>query len=208
MIDRLCSRQEAAYYSIAYNMALVLNIVIASVHGAVQPWFFAHIRNGNISELRRKSTKLIGGVSALCILAMLLSPAALWILAPGSYGDALRVMPVICMASLFYGEYMLFSNVAASSEKPVYMSIATVIGAVANVGLNLLLIPKYGYVAAGYTTLFCYMLFAGMPYVFSGMIWRRQNGRERVFEGWKLLLISAGSFLVMLLYSLVQGFVG
>lgn len=36
----------------------------------------------------------------------------------------------------------------------------SVLGAILNVFLNYILIPKFGYIAAGYTTLVCYILFA------------------------------------------------
>ena len=43
-------------------------------------------------------------------------------------------------------------------KKTIYVSIGTMVAAVVNIILNYIFIPKYGFVAAGYTTLASYII--------------------------------------------------
>lgn len=66
-------------------------------------------------------------------------------------------------------------------KKTKYIMVASIIGAVLNVILNFALIPVFGYLAAGYTTLFCYLLFALFHGVFMLKIAQEQkNNREHI----------------------------
>ena len=52
---------------------------------------------------------------------------------------------------------------------------ASLIAAAANIALNYVFIGMFGYVAAGYTTLFCYILYAIGHYVVSRRVLRLEN---------------------------------
>ena len=64
------------------------------------------------------------------------------------------------------------------------------IPAVANVGLNLLLMPRFGYLAAGYVTLICYMIYALAHYVFMRKVCKEKLNLKSVYNDKLILLIS------------------
>lgn len=61
--------------------------------------------------------------------------------------------------------YALFVNIEFYFEKTKYVMYVSVLGAALNVFLNWVFITKYGYIAAGYTTVFCYLLFSAGHYL-------------------------------------------
>lgn len=83
--------------------------------------------------------------------------------------------------------------------------VASLIGAVLNIFLNYLFIPKVGYLAAGYTTLICYVIYVIMHYFFMKYIIKKHMNIDAIFDTKLLSIISIFflllSFLLMLLYA-------
>ena len=73
--------------------------------------------------------------------------------------------------------------------------LASVCGALLNLGLNSICIPIWGYYAAGYTTLFCYIAYAGFHYAAMHTILKKNHASTNLYRISVILLESAG-FLV------------
>lgn len=85
----------------------------------------------------------------------------------------------------------------------MFVSVA---GAVLNIALNYVFIQKYGFIAAGYTTVFCYILFAVGHYLLHKLILKQNNIRENVFDSKRILIYSAAVLIFMLLTVLLYRF--
>ena len=92
--------------------------------------------------------------------------------------------------------YQHFVNVEFYFEESRITSAASIGSAILNVILNFALIPKFGYLAAGYTTLFSYILFGIVHYVFMRIICKKNQCPQNIFDIRKMLLIML-LFLVM-----------
>lgn len=82
--------------------------------------------------------------------------------------------------------------------------IASIIGAVLNIILNYIFIPYFGYCAAGYTTLVCYILYVIGHYVFMQNVIKNNIGDIEVYDKKVLILISIvfmiAGFLITITY--------
>ena len=114
-----------------------------------------------------------------CIIISFLSPEIIAILGTNEYSNAAYVIPAAAAGTFMHVLYDLFSNVAFFNKKPIHIMIATLIAAATNVILNYFFINSYGYVAAGYTTLFSYLVLAILHYIIS-----RKLEKEIIFD-WK-----------------------
>lgn len=205
LIDKLCGRAEAAYYGVTYSAAMVLNIIMTSVSSAIQPWFFERIRARDYRDIGRRTNAFLILAAVFAVGVSLFAPEILTILAPGSYRSALGTFPPTAAGVFFNCMYLCFANFESYYEKPFYFSIATATGAVANVALNLMCIPLFGFVAAGYTTMVCYMLFAFMHYRFMRRICRQELDDVRVFDTRFILLLSAATVIASVGVSIMYG---
>lgn len=77
------------------------------------------------------------------------------------------VIPPIVGGVYFQTLYHVFTGVLYYCKKPHYVMYASISSGILNVFLNYIFISKFGYIAAGYTTLVCYALQALMDYVVS-----------------------------------------
>ena len=79
---------------------------------------------------------------------------------------------------------------------------ASAVSAALNILLNYLCIPVFGYVAAGYTTLICYMVYALAHYLIMRRACRECCGGEMPYRTGTLLLITAVFLAVGFLFTL------
>ena len=64
------------------------------------------------------------------------------------------------------------------------------IGAALNVFLNAVFIPRFGFIAAAYTTLICYLVFMVLHYVFSRKVLKEQQIQDPVYDNKTVFLLS------------------
>ena len=182
MIDKLCGRNDVAYYGVTYSAAMVLNIIVLSVSSAIQPWYFEKIKSRDFHSIREKTNRFLMLPAFLSVFVSMFAPEFLSVLAPSSYRAALWIFPSVAASVFFNSMYLCFANFESYYEKPVYFSIATITGAVLNIMLNFIFIPWFGFVAAGYTTLVSYMLFAVMHYIFMRKVCREKLNGIHIFD--------------------------
>ncbi len=205
MIDWYCSKSDVGIYSVAYSLSMVLMMVVTSINQSFAPWTFKAIKRGAIKELKKVSTILSLLVVIPIVVLVLLAPEFIAIIAPEEYAEAVYVVPPVAASCFFIFMYSLFGNIEFYYQKKSYIAIASMVGAALNVGLNLVLIPFFGYIAAAYTTLICYIGFSVAHYIFSRRISMAELGLKTIYEDRKLLIISLGLIGFVLLSSWMYG---
>ena len=104
------------------------------------------------------------------------------IIATSDYIKAIYVIPIVALGVYFTFVYDLFCCVEFYYGATKYVMIASIIGAVFNIILNAIFIPIYGFLAAGYTTLVCYILFMIMHFVFMRRVCAKHNIKDEVYD--------------------------
>ena len=150
---------------------------------------YRKIRDGKPEEISPVTYPLFILVAGLNILTILFAPEIIAIFAPPAYYDAIWIIPPVAMSVFFQFTYVFFGVFEFYFQKTYLVSAATLIGALANIALNYIFIRIFGYYAAGYTTLFCYMLFSAAHYIFMKRIVRNQYGKINVYPFRQFLLI-------------------
>lgn len=156
-ISQFCGEDKTAIYSLAYQYAVLIDIVLNAVGQAWLPWFHDTYATGNLSLIREKIKPLIVLGGMLAVGAVSLAPEAIFILGPEEYQSGVWVVGPVVLGT--YAKYIFqnYEHVELHLKKTWYISAATILAAVLNVFLNYIFIPRYGFIAAAYTTLFCYI---------------------------------------------------
>ena len=89
---------------------------------------------------------------------MLIAPEALLVLGGERYLESKYVIPPVMAGCYFLFIYSMYVNVEQFEKRTKPMAIATFFVALINILTNWKFIQIFGYIAAAYTTLFCYML--------------------------------------------------
>lgn len=207
MISKLCGTTQTAYYSVAYTLATVLQLLNNSISGTMNPWIYKTLKSGDPKRIGKVSNSVLLLLAATNLLVVLAAPELLRILAPESYQEAVWIIPPVTISVFFMFLYNLFATFEYYYEKTGYVMIASASGALLNIILNYIFIPKYGYVAAGYTTLVSYILYALMHYAFLCVLGRKNPPCAGIYSPLIICAIALGliacSALVMLLYDTI-----
>jgi O-antigen/teichoic acid export membrane protein len=77
-----------------------------------------------------------------------------------AYGEAYRVVPLVALAYCLNGVYYCIAPGIHIAEKTRFLTLIVVAGAVLNLGLNFLLIPRWGMMGAAWATAGSFLLVA------------------------------------------------
>ena len=160
MISHMTGTGEAAMYGVAYNLAMILTFVLNAINGSYVPWMYGKIKKGRGIENKQISIVLIilMGLMILCVIWF--APEIILIMAGKKYEAAIYVVAPVAMSLLLLFYCQLFINVEFYYEEKKMLVYGSVGAAILNIVLNYFLIPLFGFVAAGYTTLASYIVFA------------------------------------------------
>ncbi len=204
MIKSMVGSSEAGIYSFVYTVAIVMNIVTTAVASVIVPFTYNALGNKDFKVLKNLVNFILIFVGGLILMFTAIAPEFIKVLATEEYYDAIKLVPVISLSSFFGFLYTVFSNVEFFYEKNKMVAIASVTGAAANILLNLLLIPVFGYYAAGYTTFACYVLFSLVHYAFMKRVCKKELSGAAVYDNKAIWLISiavtGAAFLMLFIY--------
>ena len=162
MITELCSAQDNALYSVAYNVAMIVTLLLTSLNSAYNPWLAQRLINEDYATVRKVGKGYICLFLGLGVGLLLVAPEVLYIMGGAEYVKATPIMIPIGIGCMCQGIYTMFVGLEQFYKKTVGMAIASITAAGLNYALNLWLIPKFGYVAAAYTTLIGYLWLLGV----------------------------------------------
>lgn len=205
MISMIIGDDEAGIYSLAYSLSMIMALFNVALMQTLSPWIYQKIKARRIKDIEPIAYFSLIIVAAVNLILILFAPEAVAIFAPKAYYDAIWIVPPVAMSVFFLYSYDLFAKFAFYFEKTRLIMIASIIGAALNVLLNYIFIRKFGYVAAGYTTLFCYIVYSYAHYLLMNHICEKMCNGERPYNSKKILLITVSflwiGFFLLLTYN-------
>lgn len=196
MINAFCGPSDTGIYSLAYSLAMLMVFFNNSINNTLTPWIYQQLKNKNYTQVKKICTLCCLFVNCINILIMFFAPEAMRLFAPSSYYEAIFVIPPVTSGVFFMFLYGIFVNSEIYYGNNKLVMIASTFGAVLNVVLNYIFIPKYGYQAAAYTTLVGYIVYAILHGIFAKMTFIKNNIHERVYDFKILAIISLCNLLI------------
>jgi O-antigen/teichoic acid export membrane protein len=158
LINKYIGFGATGIYSFAYNMGMIVSLVWASTNKAWVPWFFEQMEKKNITEVKQKMKYYIILFSVIVSILIFVSPELVMLMSSKNFWEGLKLVPIVMVAYFFVFLYSLPVNYEFYLKKTYLISIGTFLSGFINIILNLILIPKYGYIAGAYTTLVSYIV--------------------------------------------------
>lgn len=196
MISRLIGNDKAGIYSVAYSVAMVMQMVGKAIQNAYTPWVYKNILKSK-NDIAPVVNILIIIIGILNFLLICLAPEVISFFGGSTYLEAIYVIPPIISSCYLIFIYSIFCVIEFYFEETKMMMIVSVVGALINFITNAVFIPVYGYYAAGYTTLFsyCYFVIAHF-YVMNHVIKRSGIISTPVYDT-KFILIFSIFFIII-----------
>ena len=199
IIAQMVGKGAAAIYSIAYVVSFMMNIITSAIRNAFLPYTYQSLKGEDYQKLKSNTRFLIIFAAGLCLVTVFFAPELIAIFASKEYADAVWVVPPVAISVFFVFVYNIFINVELYYEKTKATMSVTVVAAIVNIVLNYFFIARWGYFAAGYVTLFCYI---GMSvahfFVYRSIIRKEIPEISDVYDIKSIVVLSIVLLLIML----------
>ena len=202
MISEMVSKSATSFYSVAYTIASLGLIVWTAINGSLIPYTYEKCKAKDFTQLKKIVNSLLVVIATCCFLVILIAPEVIAFFGSSEYKTSVVVVPPIVGGIFFQVHYSLYANVLYYYRKPKWVMTASVTAAVLNIITNYIFIGLFGYIAAGYTTLICYIIQAVIDYFAM-----RKVAGESVYDIKFILALSAVILLVSVFGSFLYSFV-
>lgn len=165
VIDRLVGKSAVAMYGVAYSIGMLIQIFTNAINSAITPWVYGCLKKKDMVEIQSRINALLVFVGVLVCGLVLVCPELVLIFGSAKYSGAIAVIPPVAASVYFIFLYSILSFPEFYYEKTQFLTFASFGAAVLNVILNFIFVKKYGFVAAGYTTLVCYIIYSMGHYI-------------------------------------------
>lgn len=199
MIGKLDGIEEVGLYSMAYSLAMVVQIFILAFNSSWLPIFYDMMKKQLFRAIEKKLLHSVEIVIITAVMATIILDILSPVLLSSRYHSGLDIIPIIISSSVLFHLYLVYANIAFYHHKTWYISFGTLIAGMINIALNYALIPTYGYKIAALTTVISYGVLVIINKITSFIIDEKININAR------LVLYRLGPYLIwIILFVLIK----
>ena len=166
------SQQQVGIYGACAKLAIFLSIFVQAFRLGAEPFFFSHAKSKNAGETYARIMNYFVIAVALIFVALVANIEILKYFIKGKdevqqalYWSGLKIVPVLLFGYVSLGIYMNLSIWYKLSDQTRFGLYISGIGAFLTIILNLIFIPRYGYVASAWISLAAYATMMVLSYV-------------------------------------------
>jgi O-antigen/teichoic acid export membrane protein len=189
-------------YSACYKIGMVMVLFRTAYTLGIEPFFFSHAKNENAPQTYATITKyfVIFG-SFICLGVIVFADVLKLILVNNqSYWSAMNIVPLIVLANFFLGIYTNLSVWYKLIDKTRIGAYISIVGAIATLVLNLLLIPIISYMGSAIATILAYGTMMFISYYMGQKKYPIPYDKKSIFTYLGLAVVLSGiSFYVPIL---------
>ena len=157
---------QVGIYSASYKLAMLIAILLQAYRYAAEPFFFSQMKNQNRNKIYSQIMNVfIAFVCGIFLLVTLNIDIFKYFIQNETYWVGLQVVPILLMANIFLGIYYNQSIRFKLSGKTKFGAYIALFGASLTVLINILYIPKFGYMACAWATLIVYFTQMVISYI-------------------------------------------
>lgn len=190
MIDKMCGTDKAGIYGLAYTVGAMIIIFNQAIMNTFTPYTYQNLKKEKYKDIRNNASFLVVIIAVISILILTVAPEFMAVLGDERYSEGMWVIAPIATSIFFRFVYGLYGCIEFYYEENYFIMVASSICALVNIISNYYFIKLFGYLAAGYTTLGCYILYAFSHYVFSQKVLHKHSKIDVLFNNKLILGIS------------------
>jgi O-antigen/teichoic acid export membrane protein len=147
---------QVGIYGNNYKLAMLITIFTQAYRYAAEPFFFRHAGEKNAPEIQADATKWFTIAATTGMVGVLLFLDLVKYFLGERYFSGLKVVPILLMANVLLGVYYNLSVWYRLKDKTMLGAWISILGAGLTVALNVILVPRIGYVGAAWAALATY----------------------------------------------------
>lgn len=165
--DTATAMGQLGIYNANYKIAIVMVMFIQAFRFAYEPFIFAKAREQGDDKLQSYRDAMMWFVISsmfIFLFVMFYLPFLRYFISP-AYFSGLKVVPVIMIAELFFGIFFNLSLWYKLTDRTVWGAWFSLLGLAVTLGLNILLVPRWGYMGCAWAAFGCYGVMMAASYI-------------------------------------------
>jgi len=144
-------------YGAGYKVGVLMSLFIQMYRFAAEPFFFEKAGSKDAKETYAVTMKYFVITALILFLGINLYPEAIQVLIGEDFRESLIVVPIISMGYLLLGIFINQSIWYKVDDKTIYGAWITLVGVAVTVAVNVIFVPVFGYIAAAWAHVACYL---------------------------------------------------
>lgn len=171
--DKADALAQVGIYGANYKIAVVMVMFIQAFRFAYEPFIFAQ----NKAAGADKNQAFCDAMKYFVIFAMVIFLGVMFYLdilrhfIASAYFSGLKVVPIVMLAEFFFGVFFNLSLWYKLTDRTIWGTWFSLIGLAITLVMNLLFVPRFGYIACAWAAFTCY----GAMMLLSYFIGRRKH---------------------------------
>ena len=183
ILERNVSLSDLGLYNLGYQFGTILIMAANAINMAMAPYIFK-----TIGEDKTKANDRISPVITYYYLILIASSLGIeliikdvvQIMTTPEFHSVYAITYWIVAAQLLSASYYIPANILFVEGKTKYIPLVTIISGTINVGLNLWLVPIYGYMASAWATFIAYLIMLYLVWNFSQRFYKLKYEYKRI----------------------------
>lgn len=167
MISCFCGSSKSGIYSMGHTVGFLALTVMSQIMASWSPWVYRRMEDKEFKTIFDNS-KLIVLVGAYISIGLLtISTELIKIFLTDVYSPCIYIVPTLVVAMFFQFIYIFVYDFQFFNKKAKSIAASSIVAAIFNLITNYIFIPKFGFLAAGFTTLASYFVLLMINYFFT-----------------------------------------
>lgn len=194
MIGALSGEVEMAIFSMASTVMYILYVIEQAIGDAWLPWLFEKLDSKQHQDLQFPWLGILLGTAYMSWGVIMFTPEVVLIFGGAKYAASVYIAAPIITGALFHFFTFSYINIEKFYNSTKTIAIASFLAMIVNIILTYIGIKWFGYQAAAYTYMICYLLIM----IFQAFMVRIITG-EFIISLTNTMGVSAGAILINLL---------
>jgi O-antigen/teichoic acid export membrane protein len=205
IVKALTNDATLGIYQLNYRLGIFMMLIVGMFDYAWRPFFLTHAKDPDAKQLFAKvfTYFALGAMTIFIVVSFFIEDIVRMRFFgrqffPPVYWQGVDIVPWVLLAYVFTGAYVVFLVGVYLEKKTKYLPAVSGVGAVLNVGANLVLIPKLGILGAALSTLLSYVVMA------VGMYFVSQRFYRVTYEWSKVLKIAGTAAILFCVFQILH----
>jgi O-antigen/teichoic acid export membrane protein len=162
LLNYYASSTDVGIYALGYKLAMAAPLLIVTPFMKVWLPFMLNVSQKSHAErvYSKTQTYLMVIMFTLCLPVAVFSQEIVTLLGGSAFKEAYTVIPVVLLSYILYCSTFVSETGIYLKKKTIYKPFIFLVGTIINIGLNVLLIPSFGFLGAAWATLGAFVAIA------------------------------------------------
>ncbi len=158
-------KMELSVYGAAVKVAAIMAMLMQAFRYAYEPFVFGNSATKDSKALNAKAMKYFIVIALMAFLVVMFYMDILRHLINPDYWEGLKVVPIVMAAEIFMGIYFNLSFWYKLNDETYWGAIFSFIGCAILFAVNIVFVPRYGYIACAWGSFAGYFTAMTLSYI-------------------------------------------